>query len=179
MAQFNLELPLELMEDMRRLYTDAPKIFEAMTTAGAEVVYNNVIANMKRSFQDSSKLEPYLKVTKAYRTYDGKFVNTKVAFYGYYKEGERTHTVKRGETAPKTYKSGKGYRMTKTSTGQKSAEYKYDGVPVALIAIAREYGTSMGEQKKPFFRKAFKQKEIEEAMWKAQREASGGLLDNE
>ena len=50
---------------------------------------------------------------------------------------------------------------------------------MALIAIAREYGTSMGEQKKPFFRKAFKQKEIEEAMWKAQREASGGLLDNE
>lgn len=38
------------------------------------------------------------------------------------------------------------------------------GVPYALIAKAREYGSKSGEAKKPFFRKAFKKKEIEAVM---------------
>lgn len=42
--------------------------------------------------------------------------------------------------------------------------YNDEGVPIPLIAQAREYGTSSGEQKKPFFRKSFKKKEIEQAM---------------
>jgi hypothetical protein len=42
------------------------------------------------------------------------------------------------------------------------------GKPILLIAMAREYGTSSGEQKKPFFRKAFSKKEIEEAMMEVQ-----------
>lgn len=43
-----------------------------------------------------------------------------------------------------------------------------NGVPIPLIAMAREYGTSSGEAKKPFFRKSFKKKEIEQAMLKVQ-----------
>ena len=46
--------------------------------------------------------------------------------------------------------------------------YNEDGVPIPLIAQAREYGTSSGEQKKPFFRMSFKKKEIEQAMQKVQ-----------
>jgi hypothetical protein len=46
--------------------------------------------------------------------------------------------------------------------------YTEDGVPIPLIAQAREYGTSKGEAKKPFFRKSFKKKEIEQAMQKVQ-----------
>ena len=46
--------------------------------------------------------------------------------------------------------------------------YNDEGVPIPLIANAREYGTSSGEQKKPFFRKSFKKKEIEEAMLNVQ-----------
>lgn len=46
--------------------------------------------------------------------------------------------------------------------------YTEDGVPIPLIAQAREYGTSKGEQKKPFFRKSFKKKDIEQAMQKVQ-----------
>lgn len=46
--------------------------------------------------------------------------------------------------------------------------YADDGVPIPLIAMAREYGTSRGEKKKPFFRKSFKKKEIEQAMLKVQ-----------
>lgn len=46
--------------------------------------------------------------------------------------------------------------------------YNEDGVPIPLIAQAREYGTSKGEAKKPFFRKSFKKKDIEQAMQKVQ-----------
>ena len=46
--------------------------------------------------------------------------------------------------------------------------YNDEGVPIPLIAQAREYGTSSGEKKKPFFRKSFKKKDIEEAMQKVQ-----------
>lgn len=42
------------------------------------------------------------------------------------------------------------------------------GTPIPLIAMAREYGTSRGEQKKPFFRKSFSKKEIEQAMLEVQ-----------
>ena len=42
------------------------------------------------------------------------------------------------------------------------------GVPIPLMAMAREYGTSSGERKKPFFRKSFKKKEIESAMEQVQ-----------
>ena len=42
--------------------------------------------------------------------------------------------------------------------------YNDKGVPIPLIAQAREYGTSKGEAKKPFFRKSFKKAEIEQAM---------------
>ena len=42
------------------------------------------------------------------------------------------------------------------------------GKPIPLIAMAREYGTSSGEKKKPFFRKAFKKSEIEQAMMEVQ-----------
>lgn len=46
--------------------------------------------------------------------------------------------------------------------------YNDEGVPIPLIAQAREYGTSKGEQKKPFFRKSFNKKAIEQAMQQVQ-----------
>jgi hypothetical protein len=46
--------------------------------------------------------------------------------------------------------------------------YNSKGVPIPLIAMAREYGTSSGERKKPFFRKSFKKTEIEQAMLQVQ-----------
>lgn len=42
------------------------------------------------------------------------------------------------------------------------------GKPIPLIAMAREYGTSRGEKKIPFFRKSFSKKEIEQAMMEVQ-----------
>ena len=49
-------------------------------------------------------------------------------------------------------------------------------VPAPLVANVFEYGSSKF-QKKPFLRKSFRKAEIEDAMLKAQIEASGGLLE--
>ena len=48
--------------------------------------------------------------------------------------------------------------------------------PAPLVANVTEYG-SVKQPKRPFFRKSFKKNEIERAMLKAQKELSGGLLD--
>ena len=47
--------------------------------------------------------------------------------------------------------------------GHKSRKYP-GGVPIALIASAREYGTKSGEAAKPFFRKSFNRAAINAAM---------------
>lgn len=46
--------------------------------------------------------------------------------------------------------------------------YTKDGTPIPLIAMAREYGTSRGEAKKPFLRTAIHKSEIESAMLNVQ-----------
>lgn len=48
--------------------------------------------------------------------------------------------------------------------GSKPTKRHPNGTPIPLIAMAREFGSSRGEQKKPFFRKSFKKAEIEKAM---------------
>ena len=50
-------------------------------------------------------------------------------------------------------------------------------VPAPLVANVFEYGRSNAPfPKQPFMRKSFKKSDIEQAMMKAQSEASGGLL---
>ena len=146
MAKFSIELPNDIIKEFEKLNKTSHKMLEEMTQAGAEVVYKNVKENMKSSFKDSSKLAHYLKITKSYTTPSDNGVNTKVAFYGYYKEDEKTFSL--------TSKSGKSY--------------SYNGIPVPLIVRAREYGSSSGEAKKPFFRKSFKKAQIEKEMLKVQ-----------
>ena len=46
--------------------------------------------------------------------------------------------------------------------------YLPDGTPAPLVALAREYGTSQGEAKKPFMRKSFNKGQITKAMLKVQ-----------
>ena len=48
--------------------------------------------------------------------------------------------------------------------------------PAPLVANVFEYGSTKFN-KKPFFRKSFKKSQIEAAMLKAQKELSGGILD--
>lgn len=177
MAKFQANLPDDVIKEFKKISNNSEKIFGEMTKAGAEVVYKNVLSNMKNSFKDASKLADYLQITKTYRTISDSGINTKVGFYGYYKKGERTHKVTRKAKEGYEYKTGKGYRQNRSSSGVKATTYTYDGIPVPLIVIAREYGTSRGEARKPFFRKSFKANEIRKAMMKKQKEASGGLLD--
>lgn len=146
MAKFSLELPNDVIKEFEKLNKTSHKMLEEMTQAGAEVVYKNVKENMKSSFKDSRKLEHYLKITKSYTTPSDDGVNTKIAFYGYYKEDEKKFSL--------TSKSGK--------------TYSYNGIPVPLIVRAREFGSSSGEAKKPFFRKSFKKAQIEKEMLKVQ-----------
>ena len=65
------------------------------------------------------------------------------------------------------------YKNSKEEIATKVGFYGYDrnGIPNPLKAMAREYGTSNGEAKKPFLRPAFKKKtEIEQAMQSIQDE---------
>ena len=79
----------------------------------------------------------------------------------------------------KTYKT-----PSDDGTNTKVGFYGYfqseDGkkVPAPLVANVFEYGRSNAPfPKHPFMRKSFKKNEIEQAMLKAQKEASGGLLE--
>ena len=90
--------------------------------------------------------------------YDNVKSNMKKAF-------KSTRSLEKGLKITKVYKtpSDDGINVHVGFYG-----YTEEGVPIPLIAQAREYGTSKGEAKKPFFRKSFKKKDIEEAMQKVQ-----------
>lgn len=140
MAKFQNELPYDLIKVFEDLETNCDDIFGEMCQAGARVVYNNAMANMKKVFESTGALEKGLKITRVYKTPSDDGINVKVGFYG----------------------------------------YTDDGTPIPLIAMAREYGTygsnpkskgnkdTKGEAKRPFFRKSFKKKDIEQAMQEVQ-----------
>ena len=146
MARFQMELPTELINQFKALEKDSVKMIEEMTKEGANIVYNNVLNNMQASFKDADKLRPYLKITRTYKTPSDDGINTKVGFYGYYKD--KVFTVR-------NKKNGN--------------IYSYVGTPVPLIVRAREFGSSSGEAKKPFFRKSFNKAQIENAMLQVQK----------
>ena len=131
MAGFDLELPDDLVSNLKMITEKTDEMFGRMTKAGADVVYKEVMNNMKSSFKSTKSLEKGLRITKTYKTKSDDGINTKVGFY----------------------------------------RYNDKKIPIPLIALAREYGTSRGEKKKPFFRKAFNNTTaIENAMLKVQEE---------
>lgn len=141
MAKFDLQLPTDIMNDLKKLYDNSDEIFGEMTRAGAKVVESNIRSNVPKSIKGSEMMK-CLKTTKTYKTKSDDGINTKVGFYGYFKNED-------GKT-----------------------------VPAPLVANVFEYGRSNSPfPKHPFLRKSFKKNEIEEAMRKAQKKASGGLLD--
>lgn len=92
MAEFEMELPEDILKDFQNIDKNAEKIFGEMTKAGAEVVENNIRSNVPASFHGSDIMH-CLKVTKVYKTPSDDGINTKVAFYGYFKN-------KDGKTVP-------------------------------------------------------------------------------
>ena len=91
-------------------------------------------------------------------------------------QANMSKSFKTTKSLNKGLKITKAYQTSNDEIAVKIAFYGYDkekitkqypnGVPIPLIALAREYGTSSGEKKMPFFRKSFKKKEIEDAMLK-------------
>ena len=141
MAKFEMELPNDIMKDFQKIFDNSDEIFGKMTRAGAEVVEKNIRASVPKGIQKSQMMN-CLKITKTYKTPSDDGVNTKIGFYGYFKNED-------GKT-----------------------------VPAPLVANVFEYGRSnLPFPKHPFMRKSFKKGEIEQAMLKAQIEASGGLLE--
>lgn len=141
MAKYEMELPKEILESFKKVYDNSDEIFGEMTRAGAEVVEKNIVSNVPQSIRNSNMMK-CLKVTKTYKTPSDDGINTKVGFYGYFKNEE-----------------GKI-------------------VPAPLVANVFEYGRSnLPFPKHPFMRKSFKKSDIEQAMLKAQKKESGGLLD--
>ena len=141
MAKFQLELPNEIIKDIKTIYDNADEILGEMTKAGAKVVEQNIEANVPQAIKQS-KMMDCLITTKTYKTPSDDGINTKVGFYGYFinENGER--------------------------------------VPAPLVANVFEYGRSnMPFPKHPFLRKSFRKGDIEAAMIKAQKKASGGLLE--
>jgi hypothetical protein len=86
---------------------------------------------------------------------------------------KRTDTLLKGLKVTKVYETssddGINVHIGFYGYDAESASKAYPkGKPIPLIAMAREYGTSSGEKKKPFFRKSFAKKEIEQAMMEVQ-----------
>lgn len=89
-------------------------------------------------------------------------------------------SFKSAKSLKKGLKITKVYHTSKDEVATKVGFYGYDtekitkafpnGTPIPLIALAREYGTSRGEAKKPFFRKSFKKADIEKAMLEVQKD---------
>lgn len=100
-----------------------------------------VKSNVIKNFPASFKNSDIMRcltVTRVYKTPSDKGINTKVGFYGYF--------------YTKPNKNGKVKK-----------------VAAPLVANLFEYGNSKNTYpKKPFFRKSFKKKEIEEVMMKVQ-----------
>lgn len=155
MAKFNAILPDDVMKDFKKIYNNTDEIFGGMTKAGAEVVMSNVKAGVP-----IPEMASHVKLTKTYKTPSDGGINTKVIISGYlpFSNPNRKYFSRSGA-------NGKTYVTTK-------------GVPVDFLANVFEYGRS-GKPfpKKPFFRRSFRASQIEAAMKKAQKELSGGLLD--
>lgn len=84
MAQFKMEFSDDIMKDFKKIYESTTEIFGAMTTAGAEAAASEIRSNLPPALRDS-EIVKCIKVTRVYRTPSDDGINTKVGFYGYFK----------------------------------------------------------------------------------------------
>lgn len=165
MAKYEAELPTEILSEFEFVRNNAAEIFGKMTRAGAEVVKKQIASNATRAFdgKTAAKLNSKLKITRTYDTPSDGGINTKVAYYGYIPRSDGSKVKIKGGT--------------------------YPGVPAPLLARLREYGARSGGNmpepfkrywtKRAFVRPAFENKSaIKKAMLNAQKQFSGGLLDD-
>lgn len=155
MARFQIQLPTDIMKEIEYINKNSTNIFGEMTRAGAKVAQNNAKQNVPLQ-----KMAQHIKLTKVYKTPSDGGINTKVYISGYIPFSDST----------RKYFSRKG--------GNGTTYYTNKGVPADFLANLYEYGRSTRQfPQKPFFRKSFKKKEIEQAMFDAQEKYSRGILD--
>ena len=144
MASFDEQLPTELLEQFEFLDKNTDTMLKAMTREGAKKVLANVKANVPASFH-SSGIMKCLKMTRSYKTPSDDGINTKVAFYGYFK-------------------------CQDDAVNRYFQKHRGDNVPAPLVCNLFEYGRSHGAPypRHPFMRRSFVSSEIESAMKKVQ-----------
>lgn len=91
MAKFVADIDDSVLKDISYIDKQFDHIFGGMTKAGAEVVYNNVIATLPESLK-SSGFSSHVKLSRVYKTPSDDGINTKVMITGYFKnkEGKKT-----------------------------------------------------------------------------------------
>lgn len=147
MAKFEMILPSDIMNDIKKIYDNSNQIFGEMTKAGAKVVEQNIRANAPSGIKKEPQIMKKLKISKVYKTPSDDGINTKIAFY---------------------YQGKNGYFIN--SNGQK------EPIDLVLKVFEYGRSNSPFP-KQPFIRKSFRKSQIEQAMLKAQVKASGGILD--
>lgn len=91
MARFNIELPNDIIKQFDSLDKNTTKMLEEMTEAGAKVVHENIKASVPQSWY-ASNIMKCIKMTRPYKTPSDDGVNVKVAFYGYFINGNGRKT---------------------------------------------------------------------------------------
>lgn len=121
---------------------------------------SGLISDLNKIVDNSEKMFGEMTRAGAEIVYKSVKSNMKGSF-------KSTRSLDKGLKITKTYRT-----LSDDGINTKVGFYGYtdDGTPIPLIAMAREYGTSRGERKKPFFRKAFKQESaIRNAMMEVQK----------
>ena len=91
MAKFNGELPNDIIKQLESLNMNTEKMLSEMTQEAAKAVYSNMKLGVPKTWLDSDIMK-CLTITKTYKTPTDGGINTKVAFYGYFKneKGKKT-----------------------------------------------------------------------------------------
>ncbi len=120
---------------------------------------NEVIGSFKKLHDNADEMMIEMTRAGAKVVFNNIKGNMKKSF-------KTTRSLEKGLKITKSYHT-KGDDAVNTKVGFYG--YDDDGVAIPLKALAREYGTSRGEKKKPFLRKSFKtESTITDAMLKVQ-----------
>ena len=145
MAKFEAQIPNDLIKKIGGLADGgADEMMNEMLIAAAETVIGGVEVNAQKAFKNPDTVTGNVFVKPQKRRSGLKL--------------SKVYRVKKDDSKNVRIKFV-GYKK-----GSAKTQRYPKGTPIALIAVAREYGTSSGEKKRPFFRPAFNKSEIENTM---------------
>ena len=135
MADFKAELPNDIIKQIEGIERNVEKMLGEMTQAGAKVVLQNIRTTLPSSFYESNIIK-CLKITKVYKTPSDDGINTKVGFYGYFKD--KDGRIKPAPLVANVYEYGRsGAQFPKKPFLRKA--FKKDQIEKAMQAIQDAY----------------------------------------